>query len=71
MSTVPLLPAAPGVAQRAEEEAAHLDRLTLQLANQDECVVDHLGGVRGVLAGIILGAALWIGLIVAGAALIK
>jgi len=48
-----------------------LDQETLERANQDECVVNRLGGARGVIAGIMVGALLWVGLIWAGAGLIK
>ena len=58
-------------AQSASPEAQAADEAMLQLANQDECVVNRLGAARGALGGIIVGAALWGGLILASAALIR
>jgi len=46
------------------------DEMELQRANQDECVVSRLGAARGMMGGMVVGALLWIGLILAGAALI-
>jgi len=73
MSTIPLV--------RATGTAAHhsayslvlpeQDQETLEQANQDDCVVNRLGGARGVMTGITVGALLWVGIIWAGVSLIK
>jgi hypothetical protein len=73
MSTVPLVRVT-GI--RADWSAysravVKLDQETLERASQDECVVNRLGGARGVMAGIMMGALAWVGLIWAGAALIR
>ena len=70
MSTAPF-PATHALALVFEDDPAYRDSVTRELANQDECVTNRVGGARGVLAGTILGAALWIGFIAAGAALIR
>lgn len=46
------------------------DETVPQLVNQDECVVRRLGAARGTIGGMVVGALLWAGLILAGAALI-
>jgi hypothetical protein len=73
MSTVPLVRA---IDIHAEPSVCYLDfpardQETLGWANEDDCVVNRLGGARGVMAGITGGALLWVGLIWAGVALIK
>ena len=75
MSAAPQLPPSYNPSHTPEPEAAPVlcgaDRATLELADQDEAAVNRLGGARGALAGITVGAILWAGLILAGAALIK
>lgn len=51
-------------------EFSDADR-AIVLANQDECVMNRHDAARGMVSGIILGALLWAGLILTGAALIK
>lgn len=48
-----------------------LDEETLEQANQDDCVVNRLGGARGIMAGLTVGGLLWAGIIWAGAALFR
>ena len=55
----------------AHDEALAADEATLQLANRDESVVNRLAAVRGTIGGLLVGAAVWAGLILAGAALIR
>ena len=75
MSAAPLFPPSYNPSQTPDSEAGPVlcaaDAVTLQAADQDECVVNRLGGARGALAGITVGAMLWIGIILAGAALIR
>ncbi len=73
MSSVPFVRATGTPAERSAYSLVlpDQDQQTLEQANQDDCVVHRLGGARGVMAGITVGALLWVGIIWAGAALIK
>ena len=73
MSTVPVVRAT-GIPADRDAYSLNLPELeqeTREQATQNDCVVNRLGGARGVMAGISVGALLWVGLILAGAALIK
>ena len=73
MSTAPLLRSTYSPADQSDLslDICDSDKAILELANQDECVVNRRSAARGIVAGITLGAVLWAGLILAGAALIK
>ena len=47
------------------------DKLAIQLADQNERVVNRTGAARGILVGIVVGSVAWAGIILASAALIK
>jgi hypothetical protein len=72
MSTAPLLRIYSSADPSHQSlELPESDQALLNLANQDECVVKRAAGARGVVVGITLGAVLWAGIVLAGAALIK
>lgn len=73
MSTIPFVRATgtPADPSAYSLVLAEQDEETLEQANQDDCVVNRLGGARGVMAGITAGALLWAGIIWAGASLIR
>lgn len=45
--------------------------MELQVANEHESVAGRFGAARGMIGGMVVGALLWVGLILAGAALIR
>jgi hypothetical protein len=70
MSTVPLT-SADVPAPATEECSVLLDDEMRRLAEQDDCVVERQSAALGIFCGVILGAALWAGCILAGIAMIR
>lgn len=70
MSTAPSLVHTEVPGLPAIDELPAPDEARRQFTDQDERVVNRLGAARGMISGIIVGAALWAGLILAGATLI-
>ena len=70
MSTVADRPLSTTPVQLGAGEVRPPDEAMLQAAQSDACVANRINGARGTIGGMIVGAALWAGLILAGAMLI-
>ena len=72
MSAAPILPTyGPIETSQRQSDLTDADQRAIQLADQDEGVVNRCGAARGILVGIVVGSVAWAGIILASAALIK
>jgi len=71
MSPAPSLPPVDPPVQPAAGEVQPADEATLEFTDQDDRLVNRLAAARGAIGGMVVGAALWAGLLVAAATMIR